>query len=473
MTVSRGTVERFGVVVVAGARPNFMKVAPLLRALHARPHFSPLLVHTGQHYDAAMSDAFFRDLGIPEPDLNLGVGSGSHATQTAEVMKQIEPVLIERRPHALVVVGDVNSTLAATLAAVKIGIPVAHVEAGLRSFDRTMPEEINRILTDAVSTWLFTSEPAGAENLRREGIEPKRIHFVGNVMIDTLRMHLERARAAAPLAKLGLEPQGYAVLTLHRPSNVDDPARLTQLFDVLEAVHEDLPIVFPVHPRTCSAIKTGLGGRVPRLSLVEPLGYLAFLGLTSSARLVLTDSGGVQEETTALGVPCLTLRDSTERPVTVIEGTNVLVGIEPGAIRAEVRKILEGNAKRGRVPELWDGNAAGRIASILDHRLGRAPGAGVEAVGTVQERCPKAVGAKLPPRTLAPVRCTRMRREEISPHGKPHRHPLDGGTRLSAGAPLRAARALPGARLPAGDHRPHQPGLRRGARTPARARPRS
>jgi UDP-N-acetylglucosamine 2-epimerase (non-hydrolysing) len=317
-----------------------------------------------------MSEAFFRDLGIPEPDVNLGVGSGSHATQTADVLRKIEPELVERRPHAVLVVGDVNSTLAATLAAVKLGIPVAHVEAGLRSFDRSMPEEINRILTDAVSSWLFTSEPSGAENLRREGVPDERIHFVGNVMIDTLLTHIERARAAAPLAALGLRPGGYAVLTLHRPSNVDDPERLGRLFAVLEELHAELPLVFPVHPRTRGAIERQLGGRAPKLQLVDPLGYLEFLGLVAAAKLVLTDSGGIQEETTALGVPCLTLRDTTERPVTVSEGTNVMVGADPTAIRREARKILDGSAPRGSIPQLWDGRAAGRIVDVLARDLG-------------------------------------------------------------------------------------------------------
>jgi UDP-N-acetylglucosamine 2-epimerase (non-hydrolysing) len=360
------------VVVVAGARPNFMKVAPLLRELRGRPRFEALLVHTGQHYDATMSDAFFRDLGIAAPDVNLGVGSGSHAVQTAEVLRGIEPVLIDARPDAVIVVGDVNSTLAAAIAAAKLGIPIAHVEAGLRSFDRSMPEEINRILTDAISRWLFASEPAGVENLRREGVAEERIHLVGNVMIDTLRAHVGSARAAAPLAALGLNPEGYAVLTLHRPSNVDDAGRLGRLVEVLEEIHEELPVVFPVHPRTRASIGTRLGGRTPRLVLTEPLGYVAFLGLLAQARLVLTDSGGIQEETTALGIPCLTLRDSTERPITLTEGTNRLVGSEPGAIRAEVRKILDGDAPRGRVPDLWDGGAARRIVDVLERALGAA-----------------------------------------------------------------------------------------------------
>jgi len=363
--------NRIRVLVVAGARPNFMKVAPLLRELRARPRFETLLVHTGQHYDAAMSDGFFRDLGIPAPDVNLSVGSGSHAVQTSEVLRRIEPVLLDWRPAVVVVVGDVNSTLAAALAAVKLEIPVAHVEAGLRSFDRSMPEEINRLLTDAISHWLFTSEPSGAENLRREGVCAERIHFVGNVMIDTLRAHLPRAREAAPLARLGLEPRGYAVLTLHRPSNVDDPERLVGLFAVLEEIHRELPIVFPVHPRTRASIEQRLGGRVPRLGLTDPLGYLEFLGLLADARLVLTDSGGIQEETTVLGVPCLTLRNSTERPVTVSEGTNRLVGGEPEVIRAEARKVLDGDAPHGRVPDKWDGAAAHRIVDVLERDLSR------------------------------------------------------------------------------------------------------
>jgi UDP-N-acetylglucosamine 2-epimerase (non-hydrolysing) len=356
-------------LVVAGARPNFMKVAPLLHEIERRGTLEAFLVHTGQHYDAAMSDGFFRDLGIRKPDANLEVGSASHAVQTAEVMLRIEPILIERRPDAVLVVGDVNSTLAATVAAVKLGIPVAHVEAGLRSFDRGMPEEINRLLTDAVSHWLFVSEPSGERNLRAEGVDPKQIHFVGNVMIDTLRAQLERARTLDTLGRLGLAPRGYAVLTLHRPSNVDDPAKLGTLFDVLEEIHTRLPVVFPVHPRTAETIRTKLGGRALALRTTEPLGYLDFLRLTADARLVLTDSGGIQEETTALGVPCLTLRDNTERPVTVEQGTNRIVGNDPHAIRSEVAKILDGEPRSGRVPELWDGRAAARIVDVLERDM--------------------------------------------------------------------------------------------------------
>ena len=360
---------RFRVVAVAGARPNFMKVAPLLRALNANGRFESFLVHTGQHYDEAMSEGFFRELGIAKPDVNLGVGSGTHAAMTAEVLRQIEPILVEREPDALIVVGDVNSTLAAALAAAKLGVKIAHVEAGLRSGDRSMPEEINRILTDAISDWLFVTEPAGRENLLREGVAADRIHFVGNVMIDTLVANLARAREQNTLARLGLRANEYAALTLHRPSNVDDPAHLSALFAVFEELHRELPVVFPVHPRTRAVIERQLGGKAPALRLTEPLGYLDFLALMADARFVLTDSGGVQEETTALGVPCITMRDNTERPVTILEGTNTLAGTSPPAIRAEARKLLGGEGKRGRVPALWDGHAAGRIAAVLANEL--------------------------------------------------------------------------------------------------------
>lgn len=360
----------FRVLVVAGARPNFMKIAPLLRQMHARDDFDPILVHTGQHYDKAMSDGFFSDLGIPEPDVNLGVGSGTHGEQTGQVLIEIERLIIERSPDAVLVVGDVNSTLAATLAAVKLHVPVAHVEAGLRSGDREMPEELNRILTDAVSTWLFVTEEAGRENLLREGVDAARIHFVGNVMIDTLLGHLEQARKLDTTDRLGLTPGGYAVLTLHRPSNVDDPAKLRALFLALEAIHVDLPVVFPVHPRTQTAIAERLGGVAPALRLTEPLGYLDFLRLMADAKLVLTDSGGIQEETTVLGVPCLTLRENTERPVTVSKGSNTIVGGDPDTITREARKVLETGGKVGRTPPLWDGHAAERIVDVLARDLG-------------------------------------------------------------------------------------------------------
>jgi UDP-N-acetylglucosamine 2-epimerase (non-hydrolysing) len=366
---SKGTARRPRIVAVAGARPNFMKIAPLLHEIRRRGTLDVFLVHTGQHYDAVMSDGFFRDLGIPDPDANLGVGSGSHAVQTAEVMTQMETLLQEQRPDAVLVVGDVNSTLAATLAAVKLGIRVAHVEAGLRSFDRGMPEEINRLLTDAVSTWLFVSEPSGERNLLREGTDPARIHFAGNVMIDTLLTQLDRAKSRDTVQQLGLTPRDYALLTLHRPSNVDDPTRLAALFDVLEEIQQRIPIVFPVHPRTAEAIQSLLGGRTLKLRTTPPLGYLDFLRLMADARLVLTDSGGIQEETTVLGVPCLTLRVSTERPVTVEQGTNRIVGNDPDVIRAGVAKILDGENRHGRIPDRWDGQAARRIVDVLEHDL--------------------------------------------------------------------------------------------------------
>ena len=359
---------------VVGARPNYMKMAPLVGAFAAHAGLPrAVLVHTGQHYDVAMNEQLFAGLGLPPPDINLEVGSASHAVQTAEIMRRFEPVLDSRRPGCVIVVGDVNSTLACALAAVKLEIPVAHVEAGLRSFDRSMPEEINRVLTDAISEWLFTTEPSGRENLLREGVPEGRIHFVGNVMIDTLLSHLDRARELDVLGRLGLRERGYAVLTLHRPSNVDDPDRLRRLFEVLEEIHAELPVVFPVHPRTTAAIARHLGGRGPELRTTEPLGYLEFLRLTAGAKLVLTDSGGIQEETTVLGVPCLTLRDTTERPITVSEGTNTIVGSDAATIRAEVRKVIEGGGKRGRVPAGWDGHAAARIVDRLARDLaGRA-----------------------------------------------------------------------------------------------------
>jgi UDP-N-acetylglucosamine 2-epimerase (non-hydrolysing) len=363
--------EPIRILAVAGARPNFMKIAPLMKEFALRPgRFEPVLVHTGQHYDKAMSDSFFRDLGIPEPDVNLGVGSGSHGEQTAQVLMKIEQLLIERRPHAVLVVGDVNSTLAATLAAVKLNIPVAHVEAGLRSWDREMPEEINRILTDSVSHWLFTTEESAATNLRREGVAEDRIHFVGNVMIDTLLAHRERALELDTVERLGLAPRAYAVLTLHRPSNVDSPDQLRRLFDVLGRLNRELPVVFPVHPRTANAIEKHLGGAKPDLHMTEPLGYLDFLRLLTDAQMVLTDSGGIQEETTALGVPCLTLRDSTERPVTVSEGTNTIVGTDPVAIEEAIEKLRSSPPPIGQRPALWDGKAAARIVDILERDLG-------------------------------------------------------------------------------------------------------
>ena len=362
--------KRVRVLCVAGARPNFMKIAPLLREFNSRDTFESFLVHTGQHYDARMSENFFRDLGIPAPDINLGVGSGTHAEQTAHVLMKLEAVLLSERPDLVLVVGDVNSTLAATIAAVKLDIPVAHVEAGLRSGDRTMPEELNRLMTDVVASWLFTTEADGEANLLREGIDPARIHFVGNVMIDTLLANLERAKKLDTLERLGLTEGKFCLLTLHRPSNVDDPARLAELFGALEEIHDRVPIVFPVHPRTATNISEALGGRDLKFQIIEPQDYLDFLRLMADAKIVLTDSGGVQEETTALGTPCFTLRDSTERPITVTHGTNTMVGADREVILREVMATLDGNPKVGNVPDLWDGKASERIANVLERDFG-------------------------------------------------------------------------------------------------------
>jgi UDP-N-acetylglucosamine 2-epimerase (non-hydrolysing) len=355
------------VSIVAGARPNFMKLAPLVKATRARG-VAPRIIHTGQHYDARMSDTFFKELEIPDPDVNLEVGSGSHVFQIAEVMRRLESELNAHPPAALVVVGDVNSTVAAALTAQKTGIPVAHVEAGLRSFDRTMPEEINRIVTDAVSDWLFTSEPAGEVNLRREGIAPERIHFVGNVMIDTLLAHVGRARELAFPRQLGVPPQGYVVVTLHRPSNVDDPLRLESILAAMRRLNDALRIVFVVHPRTRKRLaEFGMAGMLDSSGLVaiEPQGYLAMLGLIEASRLVLTDSCGIQEETTALRVPCLTLRENTERPITVEVGTNRLVGWKTEEIVAAADEVICGRGRAGQIPEKWDGKASDRIVDVL------------------------------------------------------------------------------------------------------------
>ena len=364
------------VMCVVGARPNFMKMAPILRALAAhQPPLPALLVHTGQHYDQAMSDRLFTDLRLPRPDINLEVGSGSHAVQTAEVMKRFEPALDEHKPSCVVVVGDVNSTLACTLVAVKKNVPVVHVEAGLRSYDRKMPEEINRVLTDQVADRLYTTERSAADNLLREGVHASRVCFTGNVMIDSLLAAREVARPAADTLVLhGADPalltglRGYGVVTMHRPSNVDDPATLGKLLQVLAEVAVDLPLVFALHPRTRANIdRFGLAGLLDpsRMAILPPQGYLEMVGLMSGATLVLTDSGGLQEETTALGVPCLTMRENTERPITVEQGTNTMVGRDRNAILQGVADILAGRGKRGRLPEYWDGHAAERIAADL------------------------------------------------------------------------------------------------------------
>ena len=361
-------------VCVVGARPNFMKIAPIMRALKAFPQIKTTLVHTGQHYDQNLSDVFFQELGISEPDISLGVGSGSHGRQTADILAAMEQVLLECAERndpvdRLVVVGDVNSTMAASLAAAKLCIPVAHVEAGLRSFDRTMPEEINRIVTDSLSDMLLVSEPAGIENLRREGHPESELHLVGNVMIDTLRQHVESARQRNTLSKLGVRSGEYVVVTLHRPSNVDQRESLTALVDVLVATSPTLPVIFPVHPRTLSRLEQfGLTERLKsaaRLQILPPQAYGDFLCLTSQAKAIVTDSGGLQEESTALGVPCLTMRANTERPITVDVGTSTLLGGDCQKLEQCLQSVIKGRYKTGRCPELWDGMASERIAAIL------------------------------------------------------------------------------------------------------------
>lgn len=355
------------VLHVVGARPNFMKIAPVMRALTARRRVRQRLVHTGQHYDHKMAEVFFEQLGLPRPDVDLGVGSGSQAEQTGAVMVRFEQVLKAERPDLVVVVGDVNSTLAATLVAAKAGVPVAHVEAGLRSRDMTMPEEINRLVTDRLSTLLLTPSRDGNENLRTEGVPDERIHFVGNVMIDSLLAHRPRAPWDAVRQEYGLDERRYAVLTLHRPANVDDPARLHDLLERIRPLAGRMPMVFPIHPRTRRRIEEhGLNDRLHGYRLVDPLGYLEFLALTSHAGCVLTDSGGIQEETTVLDVPCFTLRDNTERPVTITEGTNTLVGADGRDLPAALADFFASGGKRGRVPELWDGRAGERIADVIE-----------------------------------------------------------------------------------------------------------
>lgn len=360
---------------VVGARPNFMKIAPIQRAMEAHnPAFQPILVHTGQHYDERMSKFFFDDLQLPQPDVYLGVGSGSHAEQTAKIMIEFEKVVEETRPDLVLVVGDVNSTVACSLVASKLWVPVAHVEAGLRSFDRKMPEEINRIVTDALSDFLFTTEKSGNENLMREGIPATKIYYVGNVMIDSLTFFLEKAKRSRILDELQLNPQGYALVTLHRPSNVDDPDNFRKILAAFAEIQKDIPIIFPIHPRTEKNItQFGLREEVeklPNLRLIPPVGYLDFMQLMQNSKFVMTDSGGIQEETTYLHIPCLTIRENTERPVTVEIGTNELVGTDTQKIIANAQKILQGNWKQGSVPELWDGRAAERIVSVLEEQLG-------------------------------------------------------------------------------------------------------
>ena len=365
------------VLNVVGARPNFMKMAPIIEAMNRYPELiKHTLVHTGQHYDEKMSTSFFDDLGMPKPDINLEVGSGSHAEQTAKIMVEFEKVCIKLQPELVIVVGDVNSTMACTITAKKLGIKVAHVEAGLRSRDMTMPEEINRLCTDVLCDYLFTTDHFANENLLAEGIAPDKIHFVGNVMIDTLLKHRVKAQEVGLMQGWGLKPGGYATLTMHRPSNVDDAVVLSGLLEALEQISRKIPIIFPIHPRTRKmAEQFGLsryfstGTTVEGIWITEPLGYLEFLHLNMNARLVITDSGGLQEETTVLGVPCITMRNNTERPVTCELGTNFMVGNNPENVRACAFRLLAGDVPKGSVPEKWDGKAAERIVDILLEKI--------------------------------------------------------------------------------------------------------
>ena len=354
--------HRVKILHVVGARPNFMKLAPCHRALTAIADVTQIVVHTGQHYDDAMSDAFFRDLETPPPDINLGVGSASHAVQTARIMERFEPVVLDQRPHWVVVYGDVNSTAAAALVCAKLNVPVAHVEAGLRSGDRSMPEEINRLVTDRLADLLLTPSRDADENLRREGVEPRRIVFVGNVMVDTLLHGLPRAREQRSREQLGLRQGEYALVTIHRPSNVDLAARREAVLGALGRVSQDMPVVFPMHPRTRDRLTATDRGVLAGVQLLDPLPYHAMLDLVSGARVVITDSGGLQEETTALGIPCLTVRENTERPVTVTEGTNRLAPDPEELVRLASRAKPNGSTRR---PEGWDGKASERVALAL------------------------------------------------------------------------------------------------------------
>jgi len=353
---------------VVGARPNFMKAAPVYRALARRGHHQ-ILVHTGQHYDSLISDIFFKALDIPNPDESLNVGSGSHAQQTAAIMSRFEPVVTAHKPDAVLVYGDVNSTAAAALVCSKIGIRVGHVEAGLRSFDRSMPEELNRLITDQLADFLFTPSVDGNENLAREGVAKEKVFLVGNVMIDTLIQFLPRADAIFPDLKANLSLESFGLVTLHRPSNVDDQSTFLPMLDVLDSLSEDLPLIFPVHPRTRQKWSARLDQCSANLRVISPLGYLEFLALQKNARLVITDSGGIQEETTYLGTPCLTLRENTERPITLTLGTNVLVGRNWGLLRTQFHEALNGWSKHAARPPLWDGNASERISEILTNQI--------------------------------------------------------------------------------------------------------
>lgn len=402
--VKRYNNSKMKILSVVGARPNFMKIAPISDVIRRRG-IAHTLVHTGQHYDYRMSKLFFENLGLPKPDIDLGIGSGTHAQQTAEIMMRLEPILNNDKPSLLIVVGDVNSTMASAITAVKLGIPVAHVEAGLRSFDRTMPEEINRILTDAISSFYFTTEESANSNLGKEGIPEESIFFVGNTMIDTLLRHVDKSSESNILELIGVKPREYGVITLHRPSNVDDKENLQNILEALNEISKDLPLIFPVHPRTRGRIsefglnhlvsnppeshhtsvrvgsdplwkreaewgfKGGKGGFGKAVFIIDPLGYLDFLKLMKESRIVFTDSGGIQEETTVLGIPCLTLRYNTERPVTITSGTNSLVGADRERIINEARKRLNGFSTQYSIPPLWDGHAAERIVDIIINRL--------------------------------------------------------------------------------------------------------
>jgi UDP-N-acetylglucosamine 2-epimerase (non-hydrolysing) len=358
------------IIHVVGARPNYMKIAPLIEALKDAPGTRQLLVNTGQHYDEAMSKGFLRELGLPSPDRDLNVGSGSHAVQTAKVMMGFEEVCLAERPDLVVAAGDVNSTMAAALVAAKLLVPIAHLEAGLRSFDRTMPEEVNRLVTDCLADVLLTPSVDADENLKAEGVDPSRIHLVGNIMIDTLLRHLPRATLDRLKGRVDVSARSYAVLTLHRPSNVDDPNALRPILEALRVIASELPIVFPVHPRTRQRLES-FGVEMPSgMLLTEPLGYIDFLSLTSNARVILTDSGGLQEESTALGIPCLTLRENTERPATVEQGTNRVVGMRTAAILEAFSDAMNGRIKDRR-PPLWDGKTAPRAARVLTDFLAR------------------------------------------------------------------------------------------------------
>ncbi len=357
------------IINVVGARPNFVKISPLIEEMNRFSQIEPIIVHTGQHYDYSMSKQFFQDLNIPDPDIHLEIGSGSHAIQTAKIMMGFEKVLLQEKPDLTLVVGDVNSTIACALVSVKLNIPVAHVEAGLRSGDRSMPEEINRILTDAISDYLFVTEESGINNLLHEGVPEKKMFFVGNVMIDTLLKYKRQAEETNVLKNLGLEGKDYCLLTLHRPGNVDSQDGLKNILGALDEIQREILVIFPVHPRTRTRIQgfemQDWIDQMKGLRLIHPVSYLEFLGLMSKAQFVLTDSGGIQEETTVLGIPCLTLRENTERPITVDVGTNIVIGTDQKRIIEESKKLINGDKKQGAIPEYWDGNTAKRIVEIL------------------------------------------------------------------------------------------------------------